>query len=335
MKNIPTVSIIIVNYNGKKYLEKCFESLMKINYKNYEVILVDNNSTDDSIEFVKNTYPSVMIIKLDKNYGFAEPNNIGAKNAKGDFLAFLNNDTIVNPDFIAEMVKVLEQDSKIAICQSLLLKLNGDVDSSGDFVDILGRAYSSKDKVTNVRKILSARGASMMVRKNLFWDLGGFDKNFFASFEDVDLGWRAWIWGYKVVLVPDSIVFHTGGQTVQNQFSKIRFHGVKNTLVIRLANFETSLATISIIKSFFIIFLKKIFGITLIPDPEPSLPLPPFGIIFHGILWVLKNLRYVIAKRKKVNSRRIRSTKDLLEKNLITKIHEKNFSSMYKNSESL
>lgn len=88
MEKVPLVSIIIVNYNGKYHLEKCLASLMKINYKNYEIILVDNNSTDTSVEYVKNTYPKITIIKLNDNYGFAEPNNIGAKNAKGEFLLF-------------------------------------------------------------------------------------------------------------------------------------------------------------------------------------------------------------------------------------------------------
>ena len=120
----PLVSVIIVNYNGKRHLEKCLESLMKVDYEKYEVILVDNNSNDDSLEFVKSVYSSVIIIKLDKNYGFAEPNNIGAKIAKGEFLLFLNNDTKVNPNFIQEMVNVFNKDSKIAISQSILLKTN-------------------------------------------------------------------------------------------------------------------------------------------------------------------------------------------------------------------
>ncbi len=320
MENNPLVSVIIVNYNGKTYLEKCLESLMKINYKNYEIILVDNNSTDTSIEFVKNTYPSITIIKLNDNYGFAEPNNIGAKNAKGDYLLFLNNDTEVNADFIEEMVKVLKQDPKIAICQSLLLKPNGDVDSSGDFIDTLGRAYSSKNKVNEVKKILSARGASMMVRKDSFWDLGGFDKKFFASFEDVDLGWRAWVWGYKIVLVPSSIVYHKGGQTVKQLSSQVRFHGVKNSLIIRLSNFETSLATSSIIKSFGIILLRKTFGVSLVKNPAEIFPPPSIQIILRGTMWVAKNFGYVLAKRKNVNSRRKRTTKDLLNLGLITKL---------------
>ena len=218
------------------------------------------------------------------------------------------------------MVKVLQNDSKIAICQSLLLKTNGEIDSSGDFVDTLGRAYSSKNKVNEVKKILSARAASMMVRTYSFWDLGGFDKKFFASFEDVDLGWRAWIWGYKIVVVPNSIVFHVGGQTVKQHSSAVRFHGVKNSLIIRLTNFETRLAASSIIKSFGIVLLRKTFGISVVTDPEKTLPLPSIKIIFRGIGWVLKNLNYILAKRRIVNSRRVRSSKDFLKLGLITKL---------------
>jgi len=256
---------------------------------------------------------------LIKNYGFAEPNNIGAKIAKGDFFLFLNNDTEVDPNFINEMVNVLQKDSEIAICQSLLLKPNGQVDSSGDFIDTLGRTYSSKEKANEVKKILSARGASMMVRKESFWDLGGFDKKFFASYEDVDLGWRAWLWGYKIVLVPNSIVYHTGGQTVEKILPEIRFHGVKNSLVIRLTNFEGTLAPSSIIKTFVVILFRQTFGISLVSDREQIFPLPSLKILFRGISWVLKNMKYVLAKRKKVNSRRVRSSKDLMKLGLITK----------------
>ena len=102
--SFPKVSVIIVNYNGKALLEKCLESLAKVNYENFEIILVDNNSTDGTVEFVTKTYPSIIIIKLDSNRGFAEPNNIGAKIASGKYLLFLNNDTIVTPNFISEMV---------------------------------------------------------------------------------------------------------------------------------------------------------------------------------------------------------------------------------------
>jgi len=314
----PLVSVIIVNYNGKHHLEKCLPSLNAIDYSNVETILVDHNSTDGSIEFLEKSFPSIKITKLDKNYGFAEPNNIGAKIAKGEFILFLNNDTMVTSNFITELVKVINQDPKNVICQSLLLKSNGEVDSSGDYVDTLGRAYSSKNKTTEVKEILSARGASMLIRKKSFIELGGFDKNFFASFEDIDIGWRAWIWGYKVVLAPNSIVYHIGGQTTKNISAKVKFHGVKNTLILRMTNFETSLSIKSISKFLFVGFMRKSFRVSVISDPEKPPPLPSYNLIFHGIWWVLKNLNYVLAKRKTVNSRRVRTTKELIEKGLIT-----------------
>jgi GT2 family glycosyltransferase len=313
------VSIIIVNYNGKLYLKKCLDSLTKINYSNYEIILVDNHSSDGSIEFVKSKYSSIKIIELDQNYGFAEPNNIAAKTATGKYFLFLNNDTIVTPNFVNELVKVMAHDSQISISQSMLLKPNGNVDSSGDFVDTLGRAYSSKDNPKDTRLILSAKGASMMIRNDIFWNLDGFDKNFFASFEDVDIGWRSWISGYKVVLVPNSIVYHTGGQTIKDINSLITFHGVKNSIILRLTNFEINYVIKSMTILFYVIVTKKLFGVSLIKDPEEISPLPSFGIMIKGLLWILKNSKYIFTKRKKVNAERIISTNDLLKKGLVTK----------------
>lgn len=320
MKELPLVSIVIVNYNGMAHLEKCLSSLMECNYRKYEVILVDNNSTDSSVEFVQKNYPSVNVIKLDKNYGFAEPNNIGAKSAKGELLLFLNNDTITTPDFITELVNAAKENPGVAIFQSLLLKPDGSIDSSGDFIDTYGRAYSSREKISEIRPILSARGASMMVRKDVFWDLGGFDEKYFVSFEDVNLGLQAWICGYNVVAVPKSIVYHLGGQTMQKLDSLISFHGVKNTLILRLTNFEITFAMRGITVLFFVIMMRKFFGVSVIKDPEKISTLPSFKIILHDLVWILKNLDYVISKRRAINSRRIRTTKELVKMGLITKL---------------
>jgi len=319
MADFPLVSIIIVNYNGKTYLEKCLNSLMKVKYPKFEVILVDNNSEDDSLEFVKNNFPSVIILKLSKNYGFAEPNNMGAKIAKGEFLLFLNNDTIVTPNFITESIKVALKDKQIAILQSLLLKSDKEVDSSGDFIDIFGRAYSSRKLPSKVDYILSARGASMLVRKEIFWKLGGFDEKFFVSFEDVDMGWKAWISGYKVVIVPSSVVFHYSGKTISKLKEEIQFHGAKNTLLLKLINFEWKFALKSIFVLFLVTFMRRVFRISVISDPEEAPPLPPTKIIFRAVLWVMKNWKYVLTRKRKINSIRVRSTKDLIELGLITK----------------
>ena len=237
----PFVSIIIVNYNGEFYLDRCLDSLRATIYPNFEVLVIDNNSTDQSSDLVKRKYPYVKLIKLNKNLGFAIANNLAAKEAKGDFYIFLNNDTIVTGTWLSELVNAIieSEDKEVAIAQSFLLRHDGEIDSSGDFIDKFGRSYSSKLKnPPDQRQIMSARAASMIVKKQVFWKLGGFEEIFFASFEDVHLGWKAWIAGYKVILASNSIVYHFTGQTVKRLKSTMNFHSMKNQACIILLNFE-------------------------------------------------------------------------------------------------
>jgi len=329
--NSPKVSIIIVNYNGKTLLEKCLESLFKINYDNFEVILVDNNSTDGTMEFVTKNYPSIIIIKLDSNKGFAEPNNIGAKITKGEYLLFLNNDTIVAPDFISEMIKVVENDKKIGICQSLLLKPDGSIDSSGDFIDNLGVVHNSKTKADEIREISSARGASMLIRKTIFDELEGFDEKFFVSFEDVDLGWRTWILGYSVILIPTSIVYHFGGTTIEKIKSEIAFHGFKNQLSMKITNFEPSLAVKNMILFFVIYGIRELkiwldysfSGTTKLSSTKYEdniAPKPSIKTILKSIGWIICHQKYLCKKHKQVNSFRVNSTKNLQKMNILSNI---------------
>ncbi|RZD41116.1 MAG: hypothetical protein CXT78_11620 [Thaumarchaeota archaeon] len=326
--SLPKISIIIVNYNGKSLLEQCLESLFKVNYDNFEIILVDNNSTDGTVDFVTKNYPSVILIKLDSNKGFAEPNNIGSKIAKGEYLLFLNNDTIVTSNFISELVTEMENDPKIAISQSLLLKLDGSIDSSGDFIDKLGVVYNSKTEVDEIREISSARGASMLVRTSIFKKLNGFDEKFFVSFEDVDIGWRAWILGYRVILNPSSIVYHHGGTTIKKIKSEIAFHGFKNQLSMKITNFEPGIALKNLIKFFVVYGIReikiwfdyKIHGITSMSSTKYEnniAPKPSFKIIFNSIWWIISNQKYLIKKQRNVNSNRRISTKQLEKMNIL------------------
>jgi len=314
----PLVSIIIVNFNGKEHLELCLKSLMKITYHNFEVNLVDNNSTDGSIETAKLINSDIKIIKLEKNFGFAKPNNIGANQAKGDLLLFLNNDTTVEPTFVDELVGTIKSGSKVVICQSYLLKPDNKIDSSGDFVDILGRAYSKREENPLPVKILSARAASMMIKKKIFFELGGFDENFFVSFEDVDLGWRANMFGYDVLLSPKSIVYHHGAKTIKKINNEIQFHAAKNSIILRLTNFELYPSIKSLIVLFFVSIIRKTLGIKVIDDPEEGPSLPPFRTIFSASFWVLKNIRYILEKRKEIKSKRVLSTNELKKLGLIT-----------------
>ncbi len=325
---IPKVSVIIVSYNGQKLLEKCLDSLSNITYDNFEIILVDNNSSDNTIQFVSKHFPSIIIIKLNSNKGFAEPNNIAAKIAKGDYLLFLNNDTVVTPNFISEMIKAIQSDQTIGMCQSLLLKPNGSIDSSGVFIDKLGVVYNSKTKINKIREISSARGASMLIQKNIFDKLKGFDEKFFASFEDVDLGWRTWIIGYRVILVPTSVVYHSAGTTMKKMKSEIAFHGFKNQLSIKITNFEMILSVEKMIL-FFITYGKRELKIWLDYTFRHATKLSPtkyedtiatkpnVWIILKSVWWLVKNQKYLIKKQRFVNSMRVFSTKELENRNII------------------
>ena len=329
----PKVSIIIVNYNGKELLQKCLDSLLKVNYDNFEIILVDNNSTDGSVEFITKNYPSLIIIKLDSNKGFAEPNNVAAKISKGKYLLFLNNDTVVTPNFISEMVKVMETDKKIAICQSLLLKPDGSVDSSGDFIDHLGVVYNSKTEIDEIREVSSARGASMLVRSDIFEKLDGFDQKFFITFEDVDLCWRSWILGYRVLIIPTSIVYHEGGITIKKIKSEIAFHGFKNQLAMKITNFEPILAIRNMMLFFGIYGIRElkiwldytISGSTKLSSTEYEdniAPKPSFKVIAKSIFWILSNYGYLLKKQRTINKNRVYSTTILKKMNIIHNVKQ-------------
>ena len=329
----PKVSIIIVNYNGKELLQKCLDSLLKVNYDNFEIILVDNNSTDGTVEFITKNYPSLIIIKLDSNKGFAEPNNVAAKISKGKYLLFLNNDTVVTPNFISEMVKVMETDKKIAICQSLLLKPDGSVDSSGDFIDHLGVVYNSKTKIDEIREVSSARGASMLVRSDIFEKLDGFDQKFFVTFEDVDLCWRSWILGYRVLIIPTSIVYHEGGITIKKIKSEIAFHGFKNQLAMKITNFEPILAIRNMMLFFGIYGIRElkiwldytISGSTKLSSTEYEdniAPKPSFKVIAKSIFWILSNYGYLLKKQRTINKNRVYSTTILKKMNIIHNVKQ-------------
>ncbi|MCV0399624.1 MAG: glycosyltransferase family 2 protein [Nitrosarchaeum sp.] len=325
----PLVSVIIINYNGRDLLKNCFESLSKIMYPNVEIILIDNNSSDGSVAFTKENFPKIIVHKLDDNKGFAEPNNIGASLATGKYLLFLNNDTTVTENFITELVDVIENDETIGICQSLLLKPDGSIDSSGDFIDDLGVVYNSKTQVDTIREISSARGASMLIRKTLFDELGGFDEKFFVSFEDVDLGWRAWILGYRTVIVPKSIVYHLGGSTIKKINLNIAFHGFKNQLAMKITNFEPSLAIKNTIVFFVIYGLREIrilldyaiSGTTKMSSTKYEKNIackPSIKVIVKSLAWIMSNPKYLYQKQRIVNQNRVNSTRDLKKMNILS-----------------
>lgn len=211
------ISVVIVNYNGKRFLGECLSSLFAQAYRNMEVFVVDNASSDDSIEFIRNNFGDIKIIRQDKNLGFAKGNNIAIRQARGAYVATLNNDTVVEKKWLSELVNAMELDKRIGICASKILFYNNRniINSSGICVDKISgftwdRGFGDKDgeKYKERQAVFGACAAAALYRKDMLDQIGLFDEDFFAYHEDVDLAWRAQLYGWKCMYVPAAIVYH-------------------------------------------------------------------------------------------------------------------------------
>jgi GT2 family glycosyltransferase len=215
---LPAISIIIVNWNGKDFLPVCLSSLAALDYPKdeVEVILVDNASTDGSHAYISASHPAVKIVLLDKNYGFCKPNNEGAKAATGEYLVFLNNDTEVSPMWLRELVRPALEDAEIISVASKMLYYDrrDTINTAGGKITIIGggfyRGYGVKDAPAYNEPGYTGFGcaAGVLVKKSFFLSIGGFDEDHFAACEEHDLGWKAWLYGYKVAYAPDAVMYH-------------------------------------------------------------------------------------------------------------------------------
>ncbi len=245
MKN-PFISIIIVNWNGKSFLHDCLTSLEKNSYKNYEILFVDNASTDDSIAYVKQHFPSIKIISNTKNLGFAGGHQVAFEKARGDAILLLNTDTLVKKNLIKELIHVLYSQKDIGLVQPKILlyyhkKL---IDSVGSFFLGNGLLYHygheknhTLSKYNKQMEIFSAKGVCVLMKQSVLQKTGLFDKDFFCYFEETDLCLRIWLAGYKVIYTPKTAVYHKeGGSSKQSNPFVIQYHSSKNALCTYLKN---------------------------------------------------------------------------------------------------
>jgi len=254
-------SIIIVNWNGKHHLDVCLSSIFNQTYKDFNVIFVDNGSTDDSVEYVKNNFSEVNIIECKKNYGFAEGNNIGIrqalKNPEVKYIVTLNNDTETDKDWLKQLIEVAEKDEKIGAVSSKMLFFNqrNVIDSAGDFLlpdslKAVTRGYKQEDKgqFEKVEECFSARaGAALYSREMLeeiYSDSDYFDSNFFAYIEDTDLSIRARLKGWKILFAPQAVVYHKVASTTKKMsYIFRRYYSGRNRLFTAIKNYPVKLAT--------------------------------------------------------------------------------------------
>lgn len=300
----PLVTVVIPNWNGKKYFRTCLDSLKKLEARSWklEIIVVDNGSTDGSLEFLKKNYPKVQIFTFSENRGFSAAVNLGIKGAQGRYIALLNNDTEVDKNWLQNLVIEAEKsDAKTMSFASKMVNFyqRDLLDSCGDGYTWYGRAYKrglkQKDKGQFDKKefIFGACAGAALYKKELFEKIGSFDEDFFAFNEDVDLSFRAQLAGFKCLYVPQAIVHHIKGGFSDN--STAFFLGVKNTLNVVVKNWPAKFILLNLPK---IIYAQaRIFF--------ASLKLGFYTAFSKGYLCFLLQLPTMLRKRKQVQRLRV------------------------------
>ena len=321
-----SVTIIVLNYNGKEHLKECFESLEKLNYPKdkYEVIMPDNASSDDSVSYIKENFPQVRIIEFNENYGFAEGNNKGARMAKGEYIAFLNNDTRVDKNWLNELIKCVIKHPKM-ICSSVMLyydseeKVAHNVGKRSMFGFTVPVDSGKKYSIQNLSQEYTFYpvGSGMLIKKDIFFSLGGFDSSYFMYSEDVSLGWKAWLFGYEVITVPSSIYWHKGRASSSNGGrSPMYIYLLWRNNMINMLKYPELQNVIKMLSLFFVISVATSF--LFLFKRQFSLIYSIFKA-YYAFSTLLPN---ILKERKIIQSKRKISDKELYEKGIFMSIGE-------------
>ena len=235
-------TIIIPNYNGLSFMEPCFESLKEQTIRDFKVLVVDNGSTDGSVEWLKeHRVPSIF---LKENTGFSGAVNTGIRAADTPYVLLLNNDTRVEPGFVAAMERAMDQSPKIFSVSSRMIQMYHPelLDDAGDMYSILGWAYQrgvgrSVDLYQKSCRVFSACAGAAIYRRAVFDEIGLFDELHFAYLEDIDVGWRAKLYGYDNVYCPDAAVYHVGSGTSGSRYNSFKVRlAARNCIYLNYKN---------------------------------------------------------------------------------------------------
>ena len=245
------VSVVIINFNGRKYLEQFLPSVLSGTYSNMELIVADNASTDDSLEFLRKYYPSVRIIELKRNHGYAGGYNEALKEVHSEYYVLLNSDVEVSPGWIEPVIELMDRDKNIGACQPKILSYHQKdhfeyAGGAGGWMDCLGYPFArgrifdicetDQGQYNDTQKIFWASGAALFVRAELFHQARGFETYFFAHMEEIDFCWRLQLMGYSIYVCPDSVVYHIGGGTLPKGNERKVFLNFRNNMIMLAKN---------------------------------------------------------------------------------------------------
>ncbi len=234
--NIPSVAIVILNFNGSAYLKKFLPFVIVSTYSNKEIIVADNASTDDSLEVLKTHFPQIKVLVNTQNAGFAGGYNWALKLVEADYFVLLNSDVEVTPNWVEPIIELMESHQQIAACQPKILSYSNKhmfeyAGASGGFIDFLGYPFlrgrvfdileEDNNQYNDTIPIFWASGAAMFIKSKIFKECNGFDERFFAHQEEIDLCWRMQLKGYQIYVCPTSVVYHIGAGTLPRGGRKV------------------------------------------------------------------------------------------------------------------
>lgn len=271
------LSIVILNWNGISFLKKFFPEVVRTsNIPGVEVVVADNGSSDESVAWLKATYPEVKIVELDKNYGFTGGYNKALREVEAEYYLILNSDVNPTEGWLEPMIMLMDQRPEVAACMPKILSYNHPTyfeyaGAAGGFIDrfgfpfcrgrILSKVEQDTGQYNTQCEIFWATGACMMVRASTFKEAGGFDEFFFAHMEEIDLCWRLKNLGYTIMFVPDSTVYHVGGGTLPNNNPRKLFFNYRNNLILLVKNLPSGLLVTTL---FFRIFMDMASAIVFL-----------------------------------------------------------------------
>lgn len=255
MASSSSVAVVILNWNGRHFLEKFLPSVTGSSFENLSIIVADNASTDDSVSFLQNNYPEIKILLNASNEGFAKGYNTALKQVATDYYILLNSDVEVSKGWIEPVISLMESDQKIAVCQPKILSFENKnkfeyAGASGGWIDKFGYPFSrgrvfdfcenDKGQYDDTAEIFWASGAAFFIRSSVYHELSGFDESFFAHQEEIDLCWRIQRTGYKIFVVPSSVVYHVGGGTLPMGDKRKVYLNFRNNLKMLAKNLTAS-----------------------------------------------------------------------------------------------
>jgi GT2 family glycosyltransferase len=321
-QDLPSVSILMVNYNGRTHLEEFFESVFKLNYpeNKYEIVVMDNASTDGSPDWIEQNCPQVKLVRLDENYGFEIANNKGVKDyCKGDFIALQNSDVVLDENWLIELVRQAVKKPEAIYGSKMLwyhrrdyiVYAGGKLFFWGDHCHLQTYAQDSNEQNTPFM-VLYADGCGALLSRKLYLEIGGFNESYWVYADDYELSWKAWLSGYKVYFVPTAKFYHKVSASYGMRSHTHIYFLLRNQMrnIIKF----TELSTLILMFPLFILYyLGMYLAVYCFQEKKISLILP----ILQAFLKIASELPFLIKIRRRFQKERRVTDRDLKKLGLI------------------